>query len=90
MILGTHSGPPERGKVTNSGPPEAKSSSQEQDKVTKYPLASGKYSGPPERDKVTNSGPPEINSGPPERDKVGSPGAYPGSLKWDKTMRRGA
>ena len=51
---------------------------------------SGTHSGPPERGKVTNSGPPEINSGPLERDKVGSPGAKPGSLKWDKIMRRGA
>ena len=52
--------------MTNSGHPEAKLSSPEQDKVTKYPLFSGTYSGPPERDKVTNSGPPEVNSGPPE------------------------
>ena len=56
--------------VLNFGPPEAKSSSPEQNKVTKYPLVSGKYSGPPKRDKVTSFGPPEANSSSLEQDKV--------------------
>ena len=74
MEYPAYSGPSERDKVMNFGPPEANLSPTEQNKVTKYSSVSGKYTGPPERDKVTNSGPPEINSGPPERDKVTNSG----------------
>ena len=70
MEYPAYSGPPERDKAMNYGPPEENLSPPDQNKVTKYSWMLEMYSGPPERDKVTSSGPPEANLSPPEQNKV--------------------